>query len=156
MKNSQKGSAIVILCLVVIVLLVIGFATYVYLQKNQVADKKVACNYVYQETEFFLATTTNYLLIDNGTAPDPRGLTFFDLNKCEKVFSTRYSKPIDISNDSVTYWEPISTKPNNINCPNLATWKSSGLGAAIESHVTIDLKDLSKKDLNQFLCAPTQ
>lgn len=164
MKNLQKGSIVIIVLSLVVVLLVIAFGVYVYSNSgvsqqafdSQTSTKVSSCNYAYLDTESFLATTTDYLLIDSGTAPGPRGLTFYDLNKCEKVLTVRYSKPVDVKTDSITYWEPIDTKPTEANCPDLSEWESSGLGAGIESRVTINMKDLSKKSLNQFRCSARQ
>ena len=157
MKNSQKGlTRVAVLLVAIVALIVVG--VYFCLQNNKTppATKMSVCNYVYQPAEFFLATTTDYLLIDSGTAPDPRGLTFYDLNKCEKVLTVRYSRPVDVTDVSVTYWEPVEIKPTIANCPDLATWTTEGLGAGIESHVTVSLNDLSKKSLNQFRCSARQ
>lgn len=109
-----------------------------------------------EEPDYFLAINSHFLLLDSGTAPDPRGLIVYDLVTRARVFTDRYARPIDLAAGTITYWTPVSEKPTASNCPNLATYTSQGLGAVLESHVTLDLSSLAKRDLGDMRCAATQ
>ncbi len=98
----------------------------------------------------------NYLIIDQGTAPDPRGLIIYDLSSKEEVLNERYSSPLDISANSVAFWSPTSAEPTGENCPDLSFWQGNGLGAEIESHVSFNLTTLTKSDLNETRCHAVQ
>jgi len=108
------------------------------------------------EAEYFLAFTDNFLLIDKGTAPEPRGLVVYDLRTKKQVFTDSYAKPVDVVGDSITYFAKTSIKPTTQNCPDLKTYTSNGLGAVIMSKVTVNLSTLTKKYLNQQECRATQ
>lgn len=105
---------------------------------------------------FFKGREGNFLIIDQGTAPDPRGLIIYDLIAKKQVFYDRYSKPLDITNITVSYWSPTEQVVTEQNCPNYLKWKSGGLGAEIESHIVLDFQTLTKKDLGQIRCQATQ
>lgn len=105
---------------------------------------------------FFKGLEKNYLIIDEGTAPPPRGLVIYDLNAKKEVLSDSYSPPLDITNNAVAYWNPINQKVTAENCPDSLKWLQEGLGAGMESHVSFDLATLTKKDLGQIRCQPRQ
>ena len=128
-------------------------------------DQHFACSYAVGENDFeinnedadyFLAFTDNFLIIDRGTAPDPRGLIVYDLRSRTQVYIDRYSKPWSIAGDTITYWNPVDTKVTSQNCPKLAEYTSQGLGAIIESRVTLDLSTLAKKASGEYRCSVTQ
>lgn len=128
-------------------------------------DQFILCSYVVEETDFelkdqaatyFLALTDNFLILDSGTAPDPRGLTVYDLNSRKKVYTDTYSKPISTLKDVITYWNPTEEKATNENCPNLRQYLAGGLGAGIEALVSLDLSHLTKKELGEYRCSPRQ
>jgi len=134
--------------------------------KNKTDDsEQISCVYSAEKNDFelkslkatyFLALTDNFLILDSGTAPEPRGLIVYKLSNQKKVFEDRYARPITTSGDTITYWSPTSIKPTKANCPQLNEWSAGGLGAVIEAHVTLDLTNLSKKDLREYRCNPTQ
>jgi len=108
------------------------------------------------EAMFFKGISGNFLIIDQGTAPDPRGLIIYDLNAKKEVLSDKYSSPLDITSTAVSYWNPTSQKVTVQNCPDSVTWEKQGLGAEIEAYVSFDLTTLTKKDLGQTRCKVTQ
>jgi len=106
---------------------------------------------------FFKDRRGNYLIIDMGTAPYPRGLLIFDLNSKKEVLNDRYSIPLDITDATVKYWMPTKEKVTAQNCPESAGWYENGLGAELETHISFDLKTLEKNDLGeQHRCRATQ
>lgn len=106
--------------------------------------------------EFVLGVAEHFLVIDSGTAPPPRGLIIYDLDTQTSTFSDTYSPPIDIATGTVTYWEVTSQAPTARNCPALAQYSSDGLGAVIESRVTLELATMKAVPLGASQCAPTQ
>ncbi len=108
------------------------------------------------EPQYYLALTDNFLILDSGTGPEPRGITAFDLIKKVGVYNGSYAKPVSTSGDTITFWEPNSQKVTPQNCPQGNEWLSQGLSPIMESHVALDLKTLNKKDLGEYRCVPTQ
>lgn len=106
--------------------------------------------------EYTLALENNFLILDSGTGPDPRGLIIYNLSSRKKVYTDEYFQPTLIQNNTINYWSPTSQKATNENCPKLNEYASSGLGAGIDSHVVLDLLTLSKKELGEYRCSPRQ
>lgn len=106
--------------------------------------------------EDVLGLTEHFLIIDSGTGPPPRGLIIYDLNAQTSTYTDTYSTPLTIATGSVTYWESTTQSVTSANCPDLAQYSTDGLGAVIESEVTLDLDTLTKTSLGQFRCEPTQ
>ena len=154
MKNLSKDIWICILVIIIGVMIIAG----VIYSTRQTGQKDNNCNFSInqEQAEFFLASTTDFILIDQGTAPDPRGLIVFDLKKCQRVYNDRYSKPFEVQGNTVTYWNPIDEPVTEKNCPEGKTYTKQGLGVGIELLVTLDLSTLEKKSLNQFRCQPRQ
>ncbi len=109
-----------------------------------------------QFAEYYWGITDHFLILDSGTGPDPRGLIVYDLSTRKQVFEDQYSHPATIGNGTVDYWTPTKTKATKSNCSESTEYNSAGLGAIIESHVSLELTTLTKKDLGQTRCSPTQ
>ena len=165
--NSQKGFVLPLL-VILFVLSAIFFGIFFY-QKVEAPATLDWAKYSnsdlmalvenepwYNEATYFVSLENNFLIIDHGTAPDPRGLIVYDLNLQKKVYSDRYSKPIEIKDDTITYWSPISQKVTVENCPESTGWYKNGLGAGIESHITLSLQDFSVKELGESRCSVRQ
>ncbi len=125
----------------------------------------LSCDYTVADGDFeiadvlatyFLSFTDNFLLLDSGTAPPPRGLTAYDLRSRKMVFTDKYTKPVSVQGDSISYLSPTEEKPTIKNCPNLDDFKSKGLGAVLMNKVTVNLKTLSKKYADSTACIATQ
>lgn len=129
-------------------------------------DKNLSCTYKVAKgdfeiknvvAEYFLAFTDNFLVLDQGTAPEPRRLVVYDLRSHEKiVFNDSYAKPVGVVGDSITYWSETSQKPTLQNCSDLDNYTKNGLGAVIMSKVTVNLLSLDEKYLGIIKCMATQ
>jgi hypothetical protein len=106
--------------------------------------------------EYFLMFTDNFLVLDSGTAPPPRGLIVYDLNSRNKIFIDIYTKPVTVTGDNITYFSKTSIEPTIQNCPSLKDYTENSLGAVIISKVTVNLSSLDKKDLGITECMGTQ
>lgn len=108
------------------------------------------------QPDYLLSFTNHFLIIDRGTAPEPRELIVYDLRSRRQVYTDRYASPWRVLNDTLTYWSPVEAKPTLATCPLLSQYTQDGLGAVIETHVELDLTTLTKKDLGESRCMPTQ
>jgi hypothetical protein len=125
---------------------------------------KIACDYIIGKNDFkfgngaeyFLAFEGKFLLTDSGTGPGCRGLTVYDLNTQKEIYKDSYCKPVTTDNDVISYWTPTNIKPNNDNCPKLSEYLHQTGSAEIETHVSLDLNTLIKKDLGESRCSETQ
>lgn len=134
------------------------------------ADQNIPCSYSAGINDFeiknkyatyFLALTDNFLVLDSGTAPPPRGISIYNLNSRKEVYSGLYSffdnsHDISASGDVLTYWEPTDKAVTIENCPEMNDWISHGLGAGIEALISFDLSTLTKKELGQYRCSARQ
>ncbi len=140
--------------------------TYILVKYKKDYSQPIQCTYIRGSAndiefksgtaQYFLALTDNFLILDSGTGPEPRGLTVFDLTKKQGVYNDSYAKPISTNGDTMTYWNPTKEKVTVQNCPQGSEWLKNGLPPIIESHVTLNLIDLTKKDLGERRCVPTQ
>ncbi len=94
-----------------------------------------------ESAEYFLGLEGPLLILDSGTAPEPRGLIIWDLEKRQKVYTGTYSPPYDIDRDGIAFWMP-SGEATDANCPQAAGWRAQGLGAALETQVRLGFSDL--------------
>lgn len=134
------------------------FKYYSNVETKEIADWKAVVENEpwYNEATFYKGLAGNFLILDQGTAPFPRGLIIYDLSAKKTILQDEYSLPLDIKSDEITYWTPTSIKVTAENCPEAENWYKDGLGAEIEKYVFFDLKTLTKKDLGQLRCQPTQ
>lgn len=93
-----------------------------------------------EQAEYFLALLDSHLILDSGTAPEPRGLIVWDLDTRRKVYSGSYSPPYSIDRDGIRFWVG-SGAASDANCPQAAGWREQGLGAALEAEVRLDFSD---------------
>ena len=129
-------------------------------------NQNISCKYDKEDQDFEIknndgaqyvfALENNFLIIDEGTGPEPRGLTIFDLTKRQMVYNDSYSKPVTIKNNKISYWSNTSEEATNENCSNLELNNSRGLGSAIDTYVILDLKTMSKTDTGQHRCSERQ
>lgn len=106
--------------------------------------------------DWYYGLENDFLFIDEGTGPPPRGLKVYDLIKRLKIYSGSYNTPTNISNNSIEFWKEVSIKVTRENCSDKDKWESGGLGTAIEEHVRLDLVSLKETSLNEFRCSPRQ
>jgi hypothetical protein len=108
---------------------------------------------------FFYGIYNDFMFIDSGTGPDPRGLDVFDLSQKKKVFSGSYSQPIALDKDQrLVYYEEVDEKKlkKKPDCPEAEEWKNNNLGIAYEEKVSLDLKTLKIARSGQLRCAARQ
>lgn len=129
------------------------------------SKQNIPCSYVVDKEDFeikdqfftwFLALTDNFLILDMGTGPWPRTFIVYNLNSRKEVYTDSYSTPMSILNDVITYWNPINQKVTNENCPELSKYSAMGLGTGIETHVSLDIFNLIKKELGEYRCSARQ
>jgi uncharacterized protein len=105
---------------------------------------------------YALDITGDFLLLDHGTAPPPRGFTVFDLSKEKETYAGTYNQPFEVSDGTFAFWEPLDTKPTAANCPDLSQFEAMGLGAGLERRVRLDLSTLKITDLKETRCSARQ
>jgi hypothetical protein len=88
----------------------------------------------------FLALAGSLLILDRGTAPEPRDLILWDVEKRIKVYSGTYSGPYRIESNGIYFWQQ-SGEATDANCAQAARWREQGLGAAIETEVWLGFVD---------------
>ncbi|MFA7309750.1 MAG: hypothetical protein WC050_02490 [Candidatus Paceibacterota bacterium] len=128
-------------------------------------DQELPCAYTVENgdfeirnvvAEYFLTFTDNFLVLDSGTAPPPRGLVVYDLRSRARVFTDTYARPVTVTGDTIEYLSKTNQKPTLQNCPNLDDYTTSGLGAVIMSKVSVDLNSLNKTRSGEIECMATQ
>lgn len=93
-----------------------------------------------ETAEYFLALQGRYLILDSGTAPEPRGLIVWDLRQRRQVFAGRYASPYTIKPGHMEYWLESAVATDR-NCPARQAWAALGLGAALETRVRLRFAD---------------
>ncbi len=123
-----------------------------------------ACRYVVsagdfeirnERAEYFLGLRGALLILDSGTAPEPRGLIVWDLEKRQKVFTGTYSPPYSIDAAGMRFWAQ-SGEATDTTCPQAAGWRANGLGAALETETTLNFADLSLTPSVNTRCSARQ
>jgi hypothetical protein len=123
------------------------------------------CRYVvapgdFEETkesaQYFLMLTDHFLLLDQGTAPEPRIYIAYDLASRKKIYSDYYSKPITAVGDTITYWSPTEIRATADNCPVFNDDIAKSLGSLIQVKTSLDLKTLARTNLGPSECVPVQ
>lgn len=111
------------------------------------------------EFEFFLGLAGNVLITDSGSGPDGRVLTLYNINK--RLPSLRFDdysgepKDLAVKNGKLILWYKTgyATKTN---CRQYKQWTTQGLGAVIESQVSVDLDSHRVVDTTRRRCQPRQ
>jgi len=81
--------------------------------KKDYSDE-IECKYIVGPTDFeirnewaeyFMGIRNNFLMLDSGTGPGPRGLIIYDLSKRKKLYETSCSCPVEyISDSKLSFW----------------------------------------------------
>jgi hypothetical protein len=128
------------------------------------ASQKINCLYNNEDGDYeikgwaywYYKLQNNYLVIDSGTAPPPRGLDIYDLAKKQKIYENSYGSIISLDDSSIVFWKISDTEPTSENCPEKTGWEKEGLGAVIYEQVRLILASLEETNLNQMRCSATQ
>jgi hypothetical protein len=109
------------------------------------------------ETEgnnFFAGVYGNYLFIDQGTGPDLRILSVYDLNNKKLVLYTEYSDA-ELKDGVLTYFKTLVPKPGivaDILCPDAEKWKKQGLTVLYEQRENFDLNTEMRVTVEDYRC----
>jgi hypothetical protein len=127
-------------------------------------NQNIPCEYTVEKNDFefgngaeyFMGFDGKFLLTDSGTGPGCRGLAVYNLDTKKIIYHDSYCLPVTMDGDTISYWTPSKIKPDNTNCPDLSTYLHETGSAEIESHVSLNLNTLVKKDLGELRCSETQ
>ena len=129
------------------------------------SSQNISCEYLKKDKDFeikdegavyIMALENNFLILDEGTGPFPRGLIIYDLSSRKKVLENSYLEPVNIKNNIINYWTETTINANEENCSTYKVNKANFLGSAIETRVSLDLSTLVKKELGEYRCSATQ
>jgi hypothetical protein len=110
------------------------------------------------ETAYFLGKIGDYLIMDEGTGPPPRGLMLFSLSAGKPVLGDSYDPPIDVHGTKIRYWRTLKIQPTPENCPSYEETMKASLEPVIEAFAQIDLAGphVHVQESNQRRCTSTQ
>ena len=136
-----------------------------FLVKQLVRGRSVpACKYLpragdleirNESAEYFLGLQGDILVLDSGTAPEPRGLVLWNLATRQKVYTGSYAQPVKIDATGMSFWQE-SGPATDANCPQATQWHAQGLGAAVEAEVRLAFADLRVAPLGPTRCSARQ
>lgn len=106
--------------------------------------------------EQFLAVAGGRLMLDRGTGPDGRWLVARDIAGRAPDAEWPYSELVRADGEQLVVWRSDSAAPTPARCPELATWRANGLGAAIERQWRIEPATGRLQALDAWRCAPRQ
>jgi hypothetical protein len=129
-------------------------------------DDHAVCEYVVEEGDYIIPVSENsflfgmvenYLLVDSGTAPGPRGLSVYDLeNNGERYYGDTYMRPVTIEGTVINYWTTTEIEATADNCEKFDEWRAGLLGAGIDERVSIDLATLEFTQFGEQRCTARQ
>ena len=107
----------------------------------------------------FVALVGNKLVLDQGSAPNPRCIMVFDLDKQDKILEQDYyptnGTGIKVVGSSVGFWENRGMRPTPDNCPNYQNLMRAGNPGFVQ-YVTVDLDTLQKTASGPVECIAFQ
>lgn len=136
---------------------------------NKNNTKEFNCEYTVEEGDFELKKTRtensntinfaqyysnikdNFLIVDEGTGSS-RTVRIFDIEKHKEVFNDSYHGELNLEGNILTYWRVTKDIPNKENCSKVDEYKKNGVGAQIETKVSLNLIDLTKTQFKEFKC----
>jgi hypothetical protein len=138
---------------------------FVLVKHKTSSAQTFTCEYVVAEGDIEFVETGpvgnyrlagDFLTLDIGTAPYPRGLHVYDLRTGERVYSDAYNQPLDVTDVAIKYWQPIPTPATASNCPQYQELTSQGLGAGLEREVVLTLATLKVSAIGKERCSARQ
>ncbi len=135
--------------------------------------KEFKCEYMAEEGDFELKKTRiensntinfaqyysnikdNFLIVDEGTGTS-RTVRIFDIDKHKEVFNDSYHGELNLEGSILTYWRVTKDIPNKENCSKVDEYKKNGVGAQIETKVSLSLIDLTRTQFKEFKCLQTE
>jgi len=113
------------------------------------------------ETEgsnFFAGVYKNYLFIDQGTGPDQRILSVYDLDQKKLILLTEYSDP-KLKDGVLTYYKTLVPDPSvieEIPCPEAEKWREQALTVLYEQKETFTLNTGRRLPIREYRCRAGQ
>lgn len=146
-----------------------------YLIKYKTSDDQIIpCEYSVETTDFeikdvangFIAEENNFLIIESGSGPDGTYLMVYDLNTRKKIYGDENTGVKSIKNNTLIYWRPNYdsmykvpevTKENCLEFTDVYDeYLTKQLGFIMNSLISVNLTDLTKKELGEYHCSVTQ
>lgn len=113
------------------------------------------------ETEgnnFFAGIYKNYLFIDQGTGPDLRILSVYNLDLKKLILFTEYSDP-ELKKGVLTYYKTLVPDPGviaDIPCPDAGKWTEQGLTVLYEQKESFTLQSETRAPEPEYRCRAGQ
>ena len=125
-------------------------------------DKKKASHIIGTgETEgsnFFAGVYKSYLFIDQGTGPDHRTLSVYDLTQKKLILLTEYSDP-KLQDGVLTYYKTLVPDPGvieNIPCPDAEKWREQAHIVLYEQKENFTLNTERRLPIREYRCRSGQ
>lgn len=106
---------------------------------------------LYSYNQFFSYINDNFLILNEGTGSN-RTVRVFDLEKQKDIYSDDYHGELVLQDNILIYWRATKDIPNKENCSRVDEYIKGGMGAQIETKVSLNLTDLTKKEFEEFRC----
>lgn len=110
------------------------------------------------ESNFFAGLYKDYLFIDQGTGPDQRILSIYNLLDKELILFTEYSSP-SLKDGVITFYKTLVPDPGvieNIPCPEAQKWIDQGLTVLYEQKETFTLETKTRAPIREYRCRAGQ
>jgi hypothetical protein len=90
---------------------------------------------------YYFGKFQNLIFVDNGTGPDMRQISIFDINSHIQQFNDTYVEPISIAKNQLSYWQPAAIIANKQNCNKFAEASKTGLTPQIQKQMQLNLSN---------------
>jgi hypothetical protein len=120
--------------------------------KNNCSNEDVELCY---RAQHFKYIKDNLLILDLGTGTS-RSFEVYNLDTKERLFEDNYNSgltDLDLNDNVLTYWRTTKDIPNKENCSKFDEYSERRVGSKIETKVTLDLTNLTKKEFSEFRCS---
>lgn len=110
------------------------------------------------ESNFFAGLYKDYLFIDQGTGPDQRILSIYNLLDKKLILFTQYSSP-SLKDGVITFYKTLVPDPGvieNIPCPDAQKWIDQGLTVLYEQKETFVLETKTRAPIREYRCRAGQ
>ncbi|TXI92534.1 MAG: hypothetical protein E6Q33_06360 [Neisseriales bacterium] len=90
---------------------------------------------------YYFGKFQNLIFVDNGTGPDLRQISIFDINSHIQQFNDTYVEPISIIKNQLSYWQSAVTIANKQNCDKFTEASKTGLTPQIQKQMQLNLSN---------------
>lgn len=108
-----------------------------------------------EEPVYFFGVYRDFLIVDAGCCPGPRGLLIYSLKTGEQVFKGEYSEPIQIRRGRLSFETPVSRHPP-VPCPEGPEWEREGMSIGYREKVAFDFRSGRLIRTGKFGCTSEQ